>query len=88
MANRTIPLFTKHGIQPVGFWTEEIGEKANHRLLYILAYPSLADRENMWEAFLKDPELRQLVEETEKDGPWVIRCENRILRPTAYSPLE
>ena len=77
----------KHGIEMTAAWTPEVGGKTNHRLVYILAYESLADREKKWAAFLADEEVLQLVAETEGDEPWVLRSENTLLRPTEYSPL-
>ena len=87
MAKRMIPLFQKHGIVMTAAWIPEVGEKVNHRLIYILAYESLADRERKWAAFLADDEVRQLVAETEGDEPWVLHSHNTLLRPTDYSPL-
>ena len=88
MPKREFPLFRKHGITVVGVWTPEVGENTNNRLIYMLAYDSLADREKKWAAFLADRELQQLVAETEGDGPWVLHAQNTILRPTSYSPME
>jgi hypothetical protein len=77
----------KHGIRPVGFWTNELGG-ASDQLIYILAYDSLADRERKWSAFLADPERSARFAETEKNGPLVRRLTAQILRPTAYSPMQ
>ena len=52
----TLPLFAKHGINPVGFWTTYIGPSAN-TLTYILAWDSLGDRETIWNGFASDPDL-------------------------------
>jgi len=87
MGKRTIALFEKHGIETTGVWTPEISEKSNHRMVHMLAYESLADRERKWKAFLSDPEVLRMVAETEGDTPWVIHSKNTILRPTPYSPL-
>lgn len=85
-ANITLGFFAKHGIRPIGFWTDDVG--ASGRLTYILAFEDLAHRERAWAAFANDPERIAAFAETEKDGPLVLRVENRILRPTAYSPLK
>ena len=87
MAKRTIPLFHKHGIKVTGMWIPEFGEKVTHRLVYMLAYDSMADRERKWGAFLEDPEVHHMVAETEGDTPWTLRAQSTILRPTPYSPL-
>jgi hypothetical protein len=80
------PLFEKHGITNVGYWTNAIGGR-NDELVYILAYEDLAAREASWAAFGADPEWREVMAETDKDGPLVHHFENRILKPTKFSPL-
>ena len=85
-ANITMPLWKKHGIIPVAFWTEDIG--TSNRLVYILAWESLADREKKWAAFQADTEWQQKRAETEKGGPLVAQVKNSMLRPTPYSPMK
>jgi hypothetical protein len=86
-AEITLGFFAKHGIQVVGFWTNELGGPSD-QLIYILAYDSLADREQKWGAFVADPERAVRFAETEKNGPLVRRLTTQILRPTAYSPMQ
>jgi hypothetical protein len=86
-AEITLGLFQKHGIQMVGFWTNEIGG-SNDQLIYMLAYESLADREQKWGAFIADPDRLAKFAETEKNGPLVRRLTAQILRPTPYSPMQ
>ena len=38
-ANHTIGLFTKHGIDNVAYWVDDVGHE--HRLIYMLGYPDL-----------------------------------------------
>ena len=85
-AKHTLGFFKKHGIKVLGFWTEDIG--TSNKLVYILSYESLADREKKWSVFQADPDWQKLRAETEKDGPLVARVHNSILRPTSYSPLQ
>ena len=77
--------FKKHGLNVVGFWTEEFG--ANNRLIYLLEFEDVAQRERAWGAFRADEERARLFAETEADGPLVARITNRLLRPTDYSPM-
>ena len=51
----TLRLFEKHGIKQLGFWTVAIGE-SNNDLFLIVEWESLAEREQKFGAFLKDPE--------------------------------
>jgi hypothetical protein len=84
-ANITMKYFEKHGLNPVGFWTEQVG--ASNTLVYMLAFDDLAHMEQAWNSFREDTERVQLFAETEREGPLVARVTNRILRPTDYSPL-
>ena len=81
----TMGYFAKHGMQVVGFWTDEVG--TSNRLTYLLAFDDLAHRDRAWTAFRADSERLKIFEETERDGPLVARIENTIMRPTSYSPL-
>lgn len=82
----TIGIWKKHGIRPVGFWTTLIGE-SNHQVTYMLAWESLAEREQKWAAFASDPEWIAKRAETERDGAIVASLENYILQPTAFSAV-
>ena len=84
-AETTLGLFARHGIKVVGFWTSDIGGASNE-LVYMLAFESLADREQRWSAFAADPEWQQKRAESERDGPIVARVMKAILRSTPYSP--
>ena len=83
----TLALWAKHGIRPVGFWTDLIGE-SNQKLTYMLAWESLAEREQKWNAFAADPDWHAKRAETEKDGPIVAHLSNSILSPTSYSQMK
>jgi hypothetical protein len=61
---------------------------ATGRLIYILAFESLEQRQQAWAGFRADPEWHKVRDESEKDGPIVARVMNTILKPTDYSPLQ
>jgi len=82
-ANHTLGLFEKHGITSIGYWTELFG--TSNRLVYMLGYPSLGDREKSWAAFQADPAWQQARAASEQNGPLVAKVSCVILRPTAYS---
>ena len=44
---QTLPIWKKHGLRPVGFWTVLVGD-GNHDLHYMLAWELLAEREKIW----------------------------------------
>ena len=84
LANHTMALFERHGIQNVAYWTEDVG--TNNRLVYMLGYDSLGDREKSWASFGADPDWKKAREESEADGSIVRRSRHRIMRLTDYSP--
>jgi len=84
--DHTVPIWQKHGIVPIGFWTTLVGY-SSRELTYILAWNSLADREIKWDAFQSDPEWLHVRDESEKDGPIVVSVSNQILSPTSFSAL-
>lgn len=86
-ANITLKLWEKHGIKQTGFWTTIIGE-SNQTLYYMLAWNSLAEREQKWNAFGADPEWLTARAKTEEAGPLVARVTNMILGPTPYSAVQ
>ena len=84
--NVTIRLFEKHGIKQVGFWTVAIGE-SNQDLIYILEWPSMAERDARWATFQADPEWIEARRKSEEAGPLLASIANSILRPTAFSAV-
>src|SRR6266545_7940936 len=85
-ANITLSYFEKYGIKVIGFWTDVIG--ISGRLTYMLAFDDLGHRDRAWAAFGADSDRIKAFAETEKEGLLVAKVENKILRPTAYSPLK
>ena len=83
-ATHTLRLFAKHGMDNIGYWTEVFG--TSNRLVYMLGYPSLGEREKSWTAFQRDPDWQTARTESEKNGTLVAKAYNQILRPTPYSP--
>mgnify|MGYP003382648500 CR=1 FL=1 len=82
----TLPLWKKHGIRPLGFWTTVVGPN-NNDLYYLIEWRDLAEREQLWTAFATDPEWITARARSEASGPLVERVENMILAPTAYSAI-
>jgi NIPSNAP len=85
--NITLKLWEKHGIRQAGFWTTLVGE-SNQDLTYMLAWESLAERDQKWGAFSTDPEWLSKRAETEKDGAIVQTLSNQLLTPTAFSSVK
>ncbi len=85
--DHTTRLFERHGMQIIGFWTYAHGGWSD-RLVYLLAFEDVADRDAKFAAFGADPEWRQAAEESQRDGPLTTRIRSDLLRPTDYSPLQ
>jgi hypothetical protein len=82
--HHTVPIMARHGFLQVGFWTTIVGRSEQH-LTYLLAWESLAQRQEKWDAFLSDPEWLAIRKSTEENGPLIFDIENSLLRPTNFS---
>jgi hypothetical protein len=83
----TLPMWETHGIRQAGFWTTLVGE-SNQDLTYLLAWDSLAEREQRWNAFQSDPNWIAARAETERDGAIVANIASSFLQPTAFSSVK
>jgi hypothetical protein len=83
----TLALWQRHGIRQAGFWTTAVGE-SNQELTYMLAWESMGEREQNWNAFQSDPEWIAKRAESEKDGAIVANIANSFLLPTSFSAVK
>jgi len=84
--DHTLALFEKHGMQNVGYWLNAVGGRSDE-LWYVLAFEDMGHQERAWAAFQADPTWQKVKAESERDGPLLDHIENRLLRPTDFSPL-
>jgi uncharacterized membrane protein len=80
----TLPIWARHGIRQAGFWTVLVGG-SSHDLVYLLAWDSMAEREQKWTAFTSDPEWLEKRAKTELNGPLISAFDNAFLQPTTFS---
>jgi hypothetical protein len=86
--DHTLPLFEKHGIKSVGYWTTA-DKQDEERLYYIVTYPDRTSREKMLtHGIAVDPEFLRVVAESERHGKLTTRIESILLTPTDYSALK
>ncbi len=85
--DHTNKLFEKHGMTIIGYWTPADKPGSENTLVYILAYPDRASRENSWKAFQADAAWQKARAESEKDGKLVDKVQSVFLEPTDYSPI-
>jgi hypothetical protein len=83
---KTLKVFQRLGIRPVGFWTTIFGD-SNQEVMYILAWKDMAEKERVWATLLSDPEWLAIRAETERDGPIVANAKSSLLAPTSFSGL-
>jgi len=83
----TLGFWEKYGIRQVGFFTTVIGPHSND-LTYLLAWESLAEREQKWGAFQADQEWIAARTASEADGQIVADIASTILTPTKFSALQ
>jgi NIPSNAP len=83
----TLDMWKKRGIRQAGFWTVLVGE-SNQDLYYMLAWDSMAEREQKFGAFMADPEWHAKRAETEKDGQIVASITSMFLQPTSFSSVK
>lgn len=83
----TMALWKKHGIRQAGFFTTVIGP-SNQEITYMLAWESMAEREQKWNGFMTDPEWIAKRAETEKDGAIVANIVSSLLQPTSFSAVK
>jgi hypothetical protein len=83
----TLKLWDKYGIRQAGFWTVLVGP-SNHALYYLVAWESLAEREQKWAKFQADADWIAARAKSEEDGPILERVENYFLQPTSFSAVK
>lgn len=86
--NHTTKLFSKHGMENVGYWVTQEKEGVQPRLLYILAHNSETAGKASFDAFRKDPDWVAVKAESEKNGSLTTKVESLYLKPTDYSPMK
>lgn len=84
--DHTTKIWGRMGWNMVGFWTYKFGGRSD-QLVYILAWPDMATRDQQFAAFQADPEWLAAREASEQNGPLVARISSEILSPTDYSAL-
>jgi hypothetical protein len=84
-----MPLFRKHGMIPLGFFTPSAGpgQPETQRVYYILGYRDRAARDAAWTEFGADPEWRTAYRNSQVNGSLTTRIDNVFLAPAEYSPV-
>lgn len=84
--NTTLAFWERYGIRQAGFFTAVVGE-SNRELKYLLAWESMAEREQKWNAFQADPDWIVARALTEQNGQIVENISNEFWSPTSFSSV-
>jgi hypothetical protein len=83
-----LPLFRKHNLTLVGFWTYADPPGSENTLVYILSHESREAAKKNWAAFIADPVRVKVWADTEKDGPINLKVDSVYLNPFDMSPIK
>jgi hypothetical protein len=86
--DHTVKLFSKHGMQHVGYWTPADAPLSENTLIYVISHASREAAKKSWDAFRSDPEWIKARDESQKDGSLTTKVESVYLNPTDYSPIK
>jgi hypothetical protein len=78
-----LPLQQKYLGRFIGYFTVEAGGNVN-QVVFLWGYDSADDRETRRAALAKDPEWQAYLK---KVMQILVKQENRLLKPTAFSPI-
>jgi hypothetical protein len=86
--NHTLKLFKKHGIKSVAYFTTiEKDPNVQSQLIYMVSHPSESAAKTAWEAFVNDPNWKQVSEDSQKDGKIIEKLESIFMSPTSFSTI-
>lgn len=82
----TMKLFEKHGMTNIGYWVPV--DNPEHKLIYIVAFPSAEARVKAWNNFGADPDWQKVYKESHEKagGKIVAKVESSVMQATDYSP--
>ncbi|UZF94567.1 NIPSNAP family protein [Bosea sp. NBC_00550] len=79
------PIMARHGFRIMAMW--ETASAGRIEFAYILAWPDSETKTRAWTSFMADPEWIEIKRVTSlQHGSLVGAIEDRIMRPTDYSP--
>ena len=86
--NHTTRLFSKHGMENIGYWVPADAPDSKNTLIYVVSHKSREAAQASWDAFRKDPEWLKAKGESEANGPIVEKVISVFLTPTDFSKLK
>jgi hypothetical protein len=87
--DHTIEIFNRHGMESIGYWIPQDGEKSKTTLIYILAHPSREAAAKNWREFASDPEWKKVAADSEVNGKILAKPpESVFMDPADFSKLK
>ena len=86
--DHTIAIFKKHGIESIGYWVPQDGDRSKNTLIYIVVHPSREAATKNWADFQADPEWKKVAAESEANGKLVLKVDSVFMDPTEFSKLK
>jgi hypothetical protein len=84
-ADDTLNLFSRHGLEPLGFWHDR--DDPGH-IIYLLGFADEEERARIWASFQSDEDWRRVKQASEADGPIVAEQISRVLVAPDYVTRE
>ena len=85
---KTNPLFVKHGMTLMGYWTPTDAERSGNTVIYVLGHQSREAAKASWQAFKEDPEWKAAYAASIENGKLVTKVESTFMKATDYSPVQ
>ncbi len=85
---KTNPLFVKHGMTLIGYWTPTDAERSGNTLIYVLGHQSREAAKASWQAFREDPEWKAAYAASIENGKLVTKVESTYMKAADYSPVQ
>jgi hypothetical protein len=87
--DHTIKLFSKHGMEHIGYWVPVDKDKgSDDTLIYILAHESQKAGEEAFKNFREDKTWIKAKSDSEANGPLSASVESVFMIPTDYSKIK
>src|ERR1035438_5540795 len=86
--DHTIEIFKRHGIESIGYWIPQDGERSKTTLIYIIAHTSREQATKNWREFGADPEWKKVSADSEANGKIVAKVESVFMDPADFSQLK
>ena len=87
--DHTAAMFEQAGMENVGYWNAVTGDDVDDTFVYLLGYPTLEARDEMWSRLGENPDFQRIIIAAERsdDRKLVDTIDARMLVPTEFSAI-